>query len=59
MPNDIKPEKAEANDWMPQNQERRVANSLALYQDVKYNKQVGMKPPSVTAMKNRVARYPL
>lgn len=56
MPKDIRPEKAEANDWIPQNQERRVANSLALYQDVKYNKQVGMKPPSVTAMKNRVAR---
>lgn len=35
IPNEISPEKADAKDWMPQNQERRVANSFVLYQPVK------------------------
>lgn len=54
----MSPEKAEAKDWMPQNQERRVASSEALYHVEKYNRQEGIKPASVMAIKIRIIRYP-
>lgn len=44
---------------MPQNQARRVASSDDLYQVVKYNKQEGIKPASVKAIKNRIHKNPL
>jgi hypothetical protein len=34
-PKEINPENAEANDWIPQNHDRRVASSFVLYHPVR------------------------